>query len=88
MTQATIRVFSRKLFAIGRMPVSALRGLWQYRRRGRISQRVWTNLLGAHCASNGRSTTVLSLITRMIRPPRKPRSVDGLLGHFDVERQR
>jgi hypothetical protein len=69
------------------MPFSALRGLQQYRRSGQVSRQVWMHLLAAHCASNGRTTTLLNLITRLTRPPRRPRPLDGLLGHFTVERQ-
>jgi hypothetical protein len=77
----------RKLAVTVRMPFSALRGLTQYRHQGRISTEVWNHLLRAHCATNGRSTTLLNLITKAARPPRKPVPVDGLLGQFDTKRQ-
>jgi hypothetical protein len=78
----------RKFLAVGRMPFSALSGLWQYSAKGRISTEVWNRLLWAHCASNGRTTDLLNLITRTIRPARSPQPVRGLLGDFSVERQK
>ncbi|HVW73751.1 MAG TPA: phytanoyl-CoA dioxygenase family protein [Rhizomicrobium sp.] len=77
----------KKLAAVGRMSVSAFWGLLQYRRNGHISKHIWNDLLWAHCASNGRTTELLNLITRITRPPRKRASADGLLGYFDVARQ-
>lgn len=65
----------------------AVGGLWEFRRNGIISNRSWDKLLAAHCATNGRLTTMLSPLLRLLRPPLPPRRVTGLLGHFDVTTQ-
>jgi hypothetical protein len=44
-------------------------------------------LLDAHCASNGRFTEILNIFTRILRPPRRPAPVNGLLGPLGVEEQ-
>jgi hypothetical protein len=62
-------------------------GAWQFRRDGIISHRNWDRLLAAHCATNGRLTTMLGPVLRLLRPPRPPRPVTGLLGHFDIAAQ-
>lgn len=62
-------------------------GLQEFRRNGIISHKNWDRLLAAHCASNGRLTTMLNPVLRMMRPPRRPKPVTGLLGHFDVATQ-
>jgi len=65
----------------------AISGLREFRRNGIISHRSWDKLLAAHCATNGRLTTMLSPVLRVLRPPRPSRPVMGLLGHFDVATQ-
>lgn len=70
-----------------RFPFDALLGLHQYKRHGRVSHHIWDQLLRAHCFTNGRSTALLSLITRAARPPRAPFSQTGILGQFDIARQ-
>src|SRR6185437_12155184 len=77
----------KRAAAIVTMPVYTLKGLLEYRRNGRISHHVWDQLLSAHCASNGRSTTLLNFATRVVRPPRAASPVTGLLGHFPVSQQ-
>jgi hypothetical protein len=63
-------------------------GLREYHRGGQISKGNWEKLLRAHCASNGRLTSLLSPLLRVMRPPRNPAPVTGLLGHFNVDCQR
>ena len=65
-----------------------LSGVRDFRRTGQVSKDNWHKLLRAHCATNGRSTSLLFPLLRAIRPPRRPAPVTGLLGHFDVEEQR
>ncbi len=76
-----------RLAAIGGMPVHMLKGIQEYRRDGHIALPTWHRLLKAHCASNGRTTELLNMATRLIRPPRDKRPVAGLLGSFSVAQQ-
>jgi hypothetical protein len=62
-------------------------GVREFHRSGAISHGNWEKLLQAHCATNGRLTTLLGPLLRMIRPPRKPAPVTGLLGRFNVATQ-
>jgi hypothetical protein len=63
-------------------------GVREFHRKGQISHANWEKLLRAHCVTNGRLTTLLTPLLRVIRPPRKPVPVTGLLGHFSVEEVR
>ena len=63
-------------------------GLREFHSKGHISRGNWEKLLRAHCVSNGRLTSLLTPLFRLIRPPRKPEPVSGLLGHFSIEEQR
>ena len=62
-------------------------GVSEYLRGRNISEKNWRRILLAHCASNGRTTAVLNLVTFCLRPPRKPAPVTGLLGNFSVQQQ-
>jgi hypothetical protein len=62
-------------------------GLWEFRRKGVISHNNWKKLLAAHCATNGRLTSTLGPVLRVLRPPRRPKPVTGLLGYFGLEDQ-
>ena len=62
-------------------------GLWEFHRSGIISHHSWEKLLAAHCATNGRLTSLLAPLLRKMRPPRMAQPVAGLLGHFDVADQ-
>lgn len=62
-------------------------GLREFRREGQISHGNWDKLLRAHCVTNGRLTALLDPILQVMRPPRKPVPVTGLLGHFSIEEQ-
>ena len=62
-------------------------GLQEFYSIGAISHTNWEKLLWAHCATNGRLTSLLSPLFRVLRPPRGPTPVTGLLGHFSVQEQ-
>src|SRR4051812_43034641 len=68
--------------------VGAAGGLLDYLRNGHISRRNWYRILAAHCFTNGRSTTLLNVLTYVVRPPRPPKEVKGLLGVFPVAKQK
>src|SRR5258705_3026072 len=71
-----------------RCTAAILHGLYNYYCNGQISRQAWMRLLEAHCASNGLFTENLNAIIRILRPPRRPAPVNGLLGHFSVEKQK
>ncbi len=64
------------------------RALYWYSRTGRIPHQYWEQLLAAHCSTNGRFTENLNMVTRIARPPRRPRPASGLLGVFSVQEQK
>jgi hypothetical protein len=66
----------------------AIGGLADYFKTGQVAHRSWGRILKAHCLTNGRSTALLSLVTRMVRPPRPHKDVRGLLGPFTIADQR
>jgi hypothetical protein len=63
-------------------------GLREFYTNGAISHPNWEKLLLAHCATNGRLTSLLSHLFRMLRPPRRIAPVTGLLGSFSVQEQK
>ena len=75
------------LIAVYEFSAGAVGGLVNYVRAGHVARHNWNRILKAHCLTNGRITTLLNLVTRLIRPPRTRRNVSGLLGHFAVAQQ-
>jgi hypothetical protein len=75
-------------FALVNAALGVTLGIADYLRHGKISERNRRRILLAHCASNGWTTTMLNLVTRSLRPPRKPISATGLLGSFSVQQQK
>jgi hypothetical protein len=67
---------------------ATVRGLYDYYRRGEVSQRAWSGLLDAFCRTNGRHTETLKPILRWLRPPRAPAMVLGALGAFSIAEQK
>src|SRR2546423_1001792 len=75
---------ARKARAKLRHTAGIVRALYAYYKCGQIPHHRWMMLLNAHCATNGRATEHLNLVTRLLRPPRKATPAVGLLGRIDV----
>jgi hypothetical protein len=73
----------RGVLALG----SALGGLCEYYSRGDVSARARASVLNLHCGTNGRFTDGLAALLRVVRPPRRPAEVSGLLGKLSVDEQ-
>ncbi len=66
---------------------TVLGGVIDYYRRGDVSAEARRALLNLHCSTNGKFTANLAGLLRTIRPPRKARTVTGILGTLSVEEQ-
>jgi hypothetical protein len=67
---------------------AVMAGLWNFYTGRPISAEARRSVLDLHCRTNGRSSDYLARMLRVIRPPRRPKAVSGVLGHLSVDDQR
>ncbi len=65
----------------------AIAGLGKYLITGRSSLAARLALLDLHCRTNGRVDRWMAALIRMLRPPREPAAVSGILGDFSIQDQ-
>jgi hypothetical protein len=80
MTSAALQN-ARELAKLGK---GAVRGLWDYVRRGEADMDSWMALMHLHCRTNGRSTEMFRRVMRALRPAPVPiKPFESMLGSFD-----
>ena len=85
---STIRIRVAKLRSQISLVRSVFSGLYQYYTKGDVSLEARSALLRLHCETNARFTDRLATVLRMVRPPRRPSPVSGVLGDLSVAAQR
>jgi hypothetical protein len=81
MTSATLR----DIRELGVLSHGAVRGLWDYIRRGEADMQSWMAVMRLHCRTNGRSTEILRKIMKTLRPaPAVIPAFESMLGNFNT----